>query len=778
MSERDLTLRPAEYNALTRELETLRERVSQLERQLERQLDSQSAIAPQQVAQQQALLAVVTKIRESLDLEIIFKSTATEVRQLLNADRVGMYRFDPGTGYQWGEFVSEDVVSPYPSTLSARIRDRCFGKYIEGYRQGRIWACQDIHAFGLSSCHLEILDRFAVRANLVVPLLEGDRLWGLLCIHQCSSPRHWTENEIEFVTQIALHLGVALQQAEFVVQLQEQSESLSQAVADAVEREKAVAAIIDKIRRSLELNTIFNTTTEEVRHLLKADRVTIYRFNPDWSGEFLVESIEAGWTSLIERQRSHPQLCRNISECSIKALSKPFGQDTYLQETEGGDFTRGEVFRLCEDIYQAGFSDCYIEALEGYEARAYAIIAIYKGEKLWGLLAAFQNGRSRQWQEEEVNFLVQIGAQLGVAIQQAELLARTQKDKAQLQNALTTELRRRADELAEEANRERALAQIVDKIRRTLDLDTIFRTATTEVRQLLDADRVAVFRFHPNSRWQEGTFVSEAVLPEYRSALNSSVSDRCFGEDYAIGYQQGEIFAVADIRQGKLSNCHLGILEQFQIRANLVVPLIESDRLWGLLCVHQCSSPRQWQGREIEFARKIAVQLGVALQQSQLLAQAQNRSRELQKALAQVQAQKEQQAQAAQQERALARTIERIRQTLDIETIFGATTQDVREILQCDRMVVYRFLPDWSGEFVFESVDSQWIALARPDFKTVWEDSYLQETQGGRYRNRETLAVDDIETANHTDCYLDVLRQFQVKLSVAWNPRRFSAGRK
>lgn len=725
--------------------------------------EMQTTVPPQQLARQRALLAVVSKIRESLDLESIFKSTATEVQQLLNADRVGMYRFDPDSHYEYGEFVSEAVRSPFPSALTARIRDRCFGsKRARDYHNGRIWACSDIYEQNLRPCHIEILEQFQVRANLVVPLIEGDRLWGLLCIHQCCEPRAWQASDIDFVSQIAGHLGIALQHAEFVAQLQDRSDCLAVAVRQAVEREKAVAAIIDKIRRSLNLDTIFHTTTAEVRDLLHCDRVTIYRFNPDWSGEFLVESVANGWASLLDRQQVSPELCANISECSLKYLAQPVVADTYLQDTQGGDFARGEVFRVCHDIYSAGFSDCYLEALERYQAKAYAIIAIYKGQRLWGLLAAFSNGQPRQWQDEEVQFLSQIGAQLGVAIQQAELLAQVQNDKAQLQTALTTELRRRADELAADAERERAIAEIVDKIRRTLDLETIFRTATTEVRQLLDADRVAVFCFDENALG-EGHFVSEDVVQPFVSALNIHVRDSCFSDRLAQDYQQGRMLALADVRKASLSDCHLKLLERFQIRASLVLPLLEGTRLWGLLCVHHCRSPRQWQVREIEFVRKISVQLGVGLQQAQLLTQAQNRAQELQEALAQVQAQKEEQAKAAAQERALARTIERIRQTLDIDTIFSATTQDVRQILQCDRVAVYRFLPDWSGEFVFESEPPGAIALATPQRKLRWADSYLQDTQGGRYRNRETLAIADIEREPHTECYRDVLRQLRIR---------------
>jgi two-component system, sensor histidine kinase and response regulator len=132
----------------------------------------------------------------------------------------------------------------------------------------------------LQECHVELLERFQIRSNLVVPLFKNQELWGLLCIHQCLKPRHWQTEEIEFVREIAAHLDVALQQAEYVRQIKETSQNLAEAVSQAVEREQAIATIVSKIRRSLDLQTIFQTTTKEVRSLLNADRVGIYRFNP------------------------------------------------------------------------------------------------------------------------------------------------------------------------------------------------------------------------------------------------------------------------------------------------------------------------------------------------------------------------------------------------------------------------------------------------------------------------------------------------------------------
>lgn len=739
MCDQDIVLNAKTYKSLQVELAYLRSRVAQLE--------TMKMPEPTQVAQQKALLAVVTKIRESLDLESIFKSTATQVRQLLNADRVGMFRFDPESGCRCGEIVSEDVVSPFTSAIATKVEDNCFGeRHATYYQQGRIWAAEDIYALNLPDCHIAILSRFQVRANLVVPLLKGNQLWGLLCIHQCSRPRQWRSDEIEFVDQIAIHLGVALQQAEFVAQLRMQSELLTKAVAQAVEREKAVAAIIDKIRRSLDINTIFQTTTQEARHLLNVDRVAIYRFNPDWSGEFVIESVAGGWKSLVQEQYQDPHLCQNISNCSIKSFANPQLIDTYLQQTEGGDFIKGEVFRVCRDIYTAGFSDCYIQSLERYQARAYTIIAIYKGKTLWGLLAAFQNSAPRSWQETDINFLVQIGAQLGVAIQQAELLGKAQRRSAELQTTLEAQLQQRADELAQEAERERALAQVIDKIRQTLDLDTIFQTAATEVRQLLDVERIAIYKFRED---YFGDFIFESEAGNLPKLVGSAWEDPYLSEQKGGRLRNNEPCIADDIYRANLSDCHIEALVSFGIKSFAVVALFKGEKLWGLMSAFQHSQSRYWQEREVKLLMQVAAQLGVALQQSEYL--------EL------LQAQAVQQAKAAEQARALARVIESIRQTLDIDQIFSTTTQEVRQILNCDRVVVYRFNSDWSGDFVSESVALGWSPLIGFDLTTVWSDTCLQKTQGGRFRNHENVVVNDIYQKIYSTCHVKLLEVFYIK---------------
>ncbi|WP_373535540.1 PAS domain S-box protein [Microcoleus sp.] len=196
----------------------------------------------------QALMGVISKIRESLDLETIFKITATEVRQLLNADRVAVYRFIPESDWNDGEVVSEDVLPQYSPSLGAKVHDHCFGEqFAANYAKGYVQAVTDIYKARLSPCHLKILKRFQIRANLVVPLLQGQHLWGLLCIHSCGQPREWQEDEIEFARQVGDHLAVAISQAELHLQTQRQIAEIELAQQKLRESEQKYHQILDSI---------------------------------------------------------------------------------------------------------------------------------------------------------------------------------------------------------------------------------------------------------------------------------------------------------------------------------------------------------------------------------------------------------------------------------------------------------------------------------------------------------------------------------------------------
>ena len=281
---------------------------------------------------------------------------------------------------------------------------------------------------------------------------------------------------------------------------------------------------------------------------------------------------------------------------------------------------------------KAKLSPCHVDLLEQFQIKAFATAPIFVGQNLWGLLAAYQHTNTRHWETSEVKFLTQIAAQLGVAIQQAELLAQTQQQ--------TTELQQAADSLQRAAEQQSVLFKVVAKIRDSLNLEKIFQTTTQETCRAIQADRVCVYRF--NSNWG-GEFVNdfEFVTPNWgklaRLGTKTVWDDTHLQETQGGRYRKGESFAVDDIYDAGHSPCHIEVLEQFQIKAYAIVPIFVGQKLWGLLGAYQHSGSRRWKTSEINFLYQVAAQLGVAIQQADLLNHTQTHQEQLSQALHELQ---------------------------------------------------------------------------------------------------------------------------------------------
>ncbi|MBD3561484.1 PAS domain S-box protein, partial [Planktothrix sp. FACHB-1355] len=184
--------------------------------------------------------------------------------------------------------------------------------------------------------------------------------------------------------------------------------------------------------------------------------------------------------------------------------------------------------------------------------------------------------------------------------------------------ATAIDLRKQAQGLLQEKfEQQRLVMETTQRIRRSLNLQDIFQTTVDEIRQLLQNDRVIIFQFDP--QWR-GTVVAESVGTDWTAILATEIYDPCFGSQYVEPYKQGLVTVKSDIYNAGIDPYHLQLLANFQVRANLVVPIVKGGELWGLLIAHNCAAPRQWQSSEIDLMRQLASQVSIAIQQSQLFA--------------------------------------------------------------------------------------------------------------------------------------------------------------
>jgi diguanylate cyclase (GGDEF)-like protein/PAS domain S-box-containing protein len=174
-------------------------------------------------------------------------------------------------------------------------------------------------------------------------------------------------------------------------------------------------------------------------------------------------------------------------------------------------------------------------------------------------------------------------------------------------------------ELKVQTQRERLVADIAQRIRNILDLETILESTVASVRDFIEADRVIIIRA---SATMNGEVIEESCAAQYPTLLGWQLRDPWFvGETYLQHYQQGRGMAVEDVYAHDLSAEQLMFLEYFQIKAEVVVPLLQEKTLWGLLIAHQCSATRVWKTADVRLLQSLATQVGIAIQQAKMHAQ-------------------------------------------------------------------------------------------------------------------------------------------------------------
>ena len=630
----------------------------------------------------QTIMEVVYSLQRSRSVEELFRNTVAETRRVLRTDRVTILRIESGNR---GTFVEESVTSRLPKILWTTIEDLNFElEYLENYQKDYVRVINNVYQANLSEQYLKFLEIFAVKANIIAPIRcnKSERILGLLIAHQCNSFRNWQPQEIELITHIAQQVGFSLEHT----QLLENSDAKA-------EQAQKFIRLAHQIRESLNESEVLNTTVRKLRQEIRADRVVVYSFNSDWSGYISAESILPGWPKALDKKIKDPCIPQNL-----------------IQAYREGRIT------ATDNVFTANFHPERLQLMKQLEIKASLIAPVLNNGKLFGLLIAHQCSAPRKWLQSEINLFSQISTQVGFALDHARLLA---KVKA-------------------EGDKNKLLEKITHRVSTSFNSEEIFTEGVEEIREFLNCDRVIVYGF--DKKWN-GTVIAESVVADFPAMLQAQIYDPCFAEGFIEKYQAGRVQVLDDIYQAELTDCHLQQLEKFAVKANLVAPILEDNKLLGLLIAHQCSTSRYWQDWEVKLFTQVAQQISFALGRAKLV---------------------EKLAAESRQNRLIADISRRIRSSLVEENVLNTAVTEIRKVLECDRVMVYNFDPQWYGTVVAESVV--------PGFsKAIWREikdpcfieGYIQKYQSGRMQ-----IVDDIYKAGLTSCHIKQLEPFQIKANL------------
>ncbi|MEM9136580.1 MAG: ATP-binding protein [Cyanobacteria bacterium P01_F01_bin.42] len=176
------------------------------------------------------------------------------------------------------------------------------------------------------------------------------------------------------------------------------------------EQQQLISNVALKIRDSLDLAQVLETSVAEIRKLLKCDRVLIFQQSTPVTQRIVAESVNP------ECQASAPRL----SEIQGSLMAQHSAQ--HPNEIGSWQIENIAAATLDSDVRQALQHLDVVSLLEVPIAIEWSNAA---RPKLWGALVLHEC-RQRAWQPVEQDMLQKLCVHLAIAIQQSELLTQTQ----------------------------------------------------------------------------------------------------------------------------------------------------------------------------------------------------------------------------------------------------------------------------------------------------------------------------------------------------------------
>ncbi len=363
------------------------------------------------------------------------------------------------------------------------------------------------------------------------------------------------------------------------------SEIISEAykkISASLEREKLLGAIALRIRQSFDSDSILNEIVEEVRLFLQTDRVLVYRFEPDWSGIMVAESVVAPYQNLINSKIKHCLTAKEIEQ-----------------------YTQGRI-KVIENIH--------IDKLATFDVKANLVVSIIAEDKLWGLLIAQHCKCPHQWDSSEVELLKRLANYVGIAVQQAELYRQLQS----LNNYLETTVQNRTTKLQKAVKFEALIRRITEKVRDSLDEAQILKKVTQELGEVLDIERCKIELYDNHQTF--ATIVYEYTVTQPQSqGITRQIAD--FPELYQQLLLKQSLQFVERIPQ---------LSPQKRRVTRLVCPIYDDRGILGNIWLIRLKE-EVFDELEIRLVEQVANQCAIAVRQARLYEKAQAQVKELEK---------------------------------------------------------------------------------------------------------------------------------------------------
>jgi len=591
----------------------------------------------QRAAELQIISSVQQGLASKLDVQAIYELVGDKIRDIFDAQSVGIATFDWKTGMSCPRYAIEK---------GKRVFDQPFP-----LRPGSLADClaRTRQPLLINQNAMERLAEFggmqitpgteAPRSLLFVPLIAGDQVLGVIDLQNVDHENAFSEADVSLLTTLASSLSVALENARLFDETKRLLKETDQRAAE--------LAIINSVQQGLaaklDVQAIYDLVGDKIRDLFDAQAVLISTY--DWNARMVCTRYG------IEKGKRFSQEPYSIV---------PGGVAEYVQRT-------GQPLVVNEDLPGRMAEFGGLDIVPGTEVpRSSVYVPLIVGGDIRGMISLQNIDRENAFSESDVRLLTTLASSMGVALENARLFDETKR--------LLKETDQRAAELEIINSVQQGLAS-------KLDVQAIYDLVGDKIRDLFEAQVVLISTYDWNSRMvctrygiEKGKrFVQEpySIVPGGRQEYFQRT-----GQPLVINENLPE-------RMAEFGGLHIAPGTEAP-RSSVYVPLIVGGDVRGMISLQNVDRENAFSESDVRLLTTLASSMSVALENARLFDETKRLLKETGQRAAEL---------------AIINSVQQgLASKLDVQAIYDLVGDKIRDLFDAQAVLISTY--DWNSRMV------------------------------------------------------------------------------
>ena len=515
--------------------------------------------------QQKGELAVINSVQEglakALDMQSIYDLVGNRIRDLFDAQAVGIETFDHLTETQHIQYLIEKGERYYPAPRPLNI----LRKHLITTRE-KILINKNFDEVAATFGMKQVPGTAQPKSALYVPLVIGDKVTGCISLQNIDKENAFTDADVRLLETLANSMGVALENARL---FDETTRLLKE-----TEQQKAELGVINSVQeglaKELHIQAIYDLVGNRIQELFNAQAVLIATFDHDTATEHFKYVIEDGQRFYLnprpyDKLRQHMIISRQkivINSNYEEAFAK-FG----LKILPGTNMTKSGIF-----------------------------VPLVIGDKINSYISLQNSEIENAFSESDIRLLETLANSMSVALENARLFDET--------NRLLKETEQRTSELA-------VINSVQEGLVAQMDLQSIYDLVGEKIRQIFNAQIVDIVTYDKIKNVIEDRYAFEngdrsMLGPREPNGFRKHV------------IQTKQLLLMNDNMEQHMKEFDNEVLIGETTKSNLFVPLILRGEVNGIISLQNLDQEYAFSDADVSLLTTLANSMSVALESASL----------------------------------------------------------------------------------------------------------------------------------------------------------------